>query len=93
MSYNTVQGIVCDPNVDSDLAGYKFYAGSASRVYDGTKTVTSTSPAATFTGLDNGLTWYFSATAYDTAGNESTFGAELSKLITVSVLQLVRRVL
>lgn len=77
-------------NVESDLAGYRVYTGSLSHVYD--RNFTTTSILATVSGLDVGQFWYSAVTAYDTAGNESTFSAEVSKVVTGTVLQLLRRV-
>jgi hypothetical protein len=88
--YNGSALVSWNPNSDTDLAGYKVYVGSASTHYD--RFVTTTDVQQVVTGLDNGLTWFFSVTAVDTAGNESTFSAEGSKLVTVSVLNLLRTV-
>ncbi len=79
------------PNSEPDLAGYKVYSGLASLTYS-TGVLLTTGLSQLVTGLDDGLTWYFAVTAYDLSGNESTFSAEVSKLVTVSVLQLLRQV-
>ena len=61
----------------NDLAGYKVYYGPASGNY------TQSIDVGNYTGaVINDLppgTWCFSVTAYDTAGNESGFSAELCK--------------
>jgi fibronectin type 3 domain-containing protein len=62
---------------DSDLAGYKVYRGTASGTYGAPLT---TLPK-TATGLQNRTTYFFVITAYDTAGNESTYSNEVSKSI------------
>jgi len=68
--------------IDSDLAGYKVYRGTASGTYGAPLT---TLPKATTnytaTGLQNGTTYFFVITAYDSAGNESTYSNEVSKSI------------
>ena len=90
MSYNGQTRLAWDANSESDLAGYKVYSGVTPRVYSAN--VSTTDLFKVVTGLDNGLTWYHAVTAYDQTGNESTFSAEVSKLVTVSVLQVLRRV-
>ncbi|MBN4053140.1 fibronectin type III domain-containing protein [bacterium AH-315-L15] len=64
-------------NSESDLAGYKTYLGLASGVY-GPPVDIGNQTSHTFTNLGLG-TYYFTVTAYDTSGNESTFSGELSK--------------
>jgi hypothetical protein len=63
----------------NDLAGYKVYYGPSSRNY------TQSIDVGNYTGIAiNDLpygTWCFSVTAYDTAGNESGFSAELCKTL------------
>ena len=65
-----------DPNSESDLAGYKVYYGTSTRnyavSYDAGK-VTS----YTISSLQEGSTFYFAATAYDSYGNESDFSEEV----------------
>lgn len=90
--YNSQNTVRWNANSESDLAGYKVYSGSLSRVYDSAKTVTTTSLSKIVTGLANGSVWYHAVTAYDLTGNESTFSAEVSRLVTVNVLQILRTV-
>ncbi len=66
-----------DPNPEINVAGYKVYYGDASRVYAHAVDV-GTQTVYLLTGLQNGGTYYFAATAYDTFGNESDYSAELS---------------
>jgi hypothetical protein len=67
-----------DPNTEADIAGYKVYYGAASKNYgwsvDVGKVTTFTVP-----NLNDGVTYYFAATAYNTAKVESTFSGEVSK--------------
>jgi len=70
------------PNTDSNLAGYKVYRATASGVYGAALT---TVPAGTLTyqatGLSANTTYFFVITAYNSAGNESSFSNEVSKSI------------
>jgi fibronectin type 3 domain-containing protein len=69
-------------NSDTDLAGYKVYQGTSSGTYTApvvTLPKSTTSYAAA--GLQTGTTYFFAVTAYDVAGNESTFSPEVSKSI------------
>lgn len=67
---------------DSDLAGYKVYRGTASGTYGAPlTTLPKTTTSFTATGLQNGTTYFFVITAYDSAGNESTYSNEVSKSI------------
>jgi hypothetical protein len=60
----------------TDLAGSKLYYGSASRSY--TEVIDAgTSTSTVVSGLEDGLTYYFAITAYNTTSNESAFSAEL----------------
>lgn len=82
-----------DANTESDLAGYKIYYGTMSRATNGSApdnytlsvdaglTSTPSTPVCTISSLTEGLTYYFSATAYDTASNESTLSDEEISLI------------
>jgi len=67
-------------NTEPDLAGYRVYFGTASRTYGPSINVGKVT-TYTLTGLAN-QTYFFAITAYDTAGNESTFSAEVSKVVT-----------
>ena len=69
-----------DPNVESDLAGYYVYHGTASGSY-GAPMDAGVATTYTVTGLTDGVTYYFSVTARDVAGNESGYSNEVSKTI------------
>ena len=64
----------------TNLAGYKVYYGTASTKYGAPVDVGS---ARTFqvNTLAEGATYYFSVTAYNTAGLESGFAGEVSKSV------------
>lgn len=69
-------------STESDLKGYTVYRGTGSGTYGAplaTLPKTTTNYAAT--GLQNGTTYFFVITAYDSAGNESTYSNEVSKSI------------
>jgi len=76
------------PNAEPDVAGYKVYYGTAHGVYTEAITVGLTSspsaPHYTVTNLTEGVTYYFTATSYDTSSNESGFSIEASKTIPVT---------
>jgi hypothetical protein len=74
------------PNTEGNLAGYKIHYGTSSRAYTNTIDVglssTPSTPTQTVTDLEDGKTYYFALTAYDTSGNESSFSEEAQKTIS-----------
>ena len=64
----------------SDLAGYKIYYGNSSGNYTNSIDVGNVT-TYTVTGLTEGLTYYFAATAYDIYENESDYSNEISTMI------------
>jgi hypothetical protein len=73
---------VWDKNSESDLAGYRVHYGSLSGNYDYSVDVGNYT-SCTISGLEEGETYYFAATAYDEANNESNFSEELTLTIPV----------
>ena len=69
-----------DPNSESDLAGYRIYYGTQSGSYN-TNVDVGNATSVEIKGLQTNTTYYFVATAYDVAGNESTFSQEVSLFI------------
>jgi hypothetical protein len=67
-----------DPNTEPDLAGYMIYYGFATQSYD---YVVDVGDQTTFTlsDLEDGHTYYFAVTAYDTEDLESDFSNEVMK--------------
>jgi hypothetical protein len=65
-----------DPNLESNLKGYKVYYGSASGNYSFMVDVGNWT-SLTISGLEAGKTYYFAATAYGPAGEESGMSDEL----------------
>jgi hypothetical protein len=70
-----------DPNVESDLAGYRIYYGLASGTYLQQKGngLQISSNAYTVVGLNSSTRYYFAITAVDIAGNESDYSNEVFK--------------
>jgi hypothetical protein len=60
-----------------DLAGYKVHYGVASRNYSLTVDAKAATTAP-ISGLEEGKTYFFAATAYDTKGNSSGYSNEVS---------------
>ena len=69
-----------DPNTDSDLAGYRIHYGTVSGSYT-VHTDVHKVTSYTVTGLTAGQSYYFAATAYDAAGNESGYSNPVSYAI------------
>jgi len=65
-----------DPNPEANLKGYKVYYGSASGNYSIMVDVGNWT-SLTISGLEAGKTYYFAATAYGPAGEESGMSGEL----------------
>ena len=68
-------------NSESDLAGYKIYAGRSTGVYGsaGTPITVASSATSGVVPIDATGAWYFAVTAFDTTGNESGFSTEVSR--------------
>lgn len=69
--------ITWNANQESDLSGYKVYYGTSSGNYDAPIAVGNRT-AYEITGLNEGVRYYVSLTAYDTSANESAKSAEIS---------------
>ncbi|MCI0620413.1 MAG: fibronectin type III domain-containing protein [Acidobacteria bacterium] len=80
IAYGADVSLSWSPNSESDLAGYKVYYGTSSHNYSSSVNVSKVT-SYTLTGLNAG-TYYFAVTAYDTAGNESSFSNEVPKTIS-----------
>jgi fibronectin type 3 domain-containing protein len=66
----------------SDLAGYKIYQATAPGAYgEPIATVPMNVTSYTVPGLASGTTYFFTVTAYNTDGAESSFSREVSKTI------------
>jgi len=69
-----------NPSTDSDVAGYNIYYGTSAGNYTNKVTVGNTT-TATVSNLIAGATYYFTATAYNSAGVESDFSNETSFIV------------
>ena len=65
-----------DANTEDDLAGYKIHYGTVSGHYSHTIDVYNTTQY-TLKDLEDGVTYYLAATAYDAATNQSAYSEEL----------------
>lgn len=71
-------------NAEADLAGYRVYYGSRSGSYlqaKGNGVDSGRVTSYTVNGLTPGTTYYIAITAYDVAGNESGYSAEVAALV------------
>lgn len=69
-----------EPQGSANIVGYKIYYGTASHTYHQVLVVGNVT-SATIAGLDEGTTYYFAATAVDSAGNESDFSNETAVIV------------
>ena len=72
-----------DPSSNPTVVGYRLYDGIASENYANMVDVGSNLTATMF-GLVGGTTYYFAVTAYDSAGLESAFSAQISYTVPTS---------
>jgi hypothetical protein len=72
---------------DTNVAGYNVYYGVASRSYTNMVNV-GNSTNATISGLVEGATYYFAATAYNLLGLESDFSDEASYSAPLAIARL-----
>ena len=69
--------VAWDPNPEPDVAGYKIYYGTNSGSYTASVDAGSAT-SAVISGLQEGVTYFFSAVAYDASNNESGFSNEIT---------------
>jgi hypothetical protein len=74
-----------DANQEADVAGYKVHYGTSSGTYTGAEANTGPSPidfgnttSATFVGLDDTKSHYFTVTAYNVNNQESSYANEVN---------------
>ena len=77
------------PVTNANLAGYNVYYGSASHTYTNITSVGNVTNA-TISGLVEGGTYYFAATALSTAGLESGYSAEVPYMVPDPALPQVK---
>jgi hypothetical protein len=68
-------------NPDTNVVGYKVFYGTTSQVYT-TNIVAGNVTNLIVGGLTAGTTYYFAATSYDAAGDQSGYSAETSGTAT-----------
>lgn len=73
-----------NPSTDPAIAGYNVYYGGASHIYTN-KISIGKATSVTISGLVQGITYYFAATTYSTAGLESAISGELAYLVPANV--------
>ncbi len=76
VAYGAAVSLAWDANTEPDLAGYKIYYGTASGDYSHSIDVGNVTQCA-LADLDDGVTYYLAATAYDVDSNESAYSVEL----------------
>jgi len=69
-----------NPTAATNVAGYKISFGTTSHNYSATNT-TGLATNTTISGLVEGATYYFAASTYDSAGNQSTNSTEVSYVV------------
>jgi hypothetical protein len=77
---NTTPGSIAlawNRNPEIDVAGYRIYWGEVSRVYTEMRD-TGSSPGGLVDNLNPGTPYYCAVTAYNAAGQESAFSAEIT---------------
>lgn len=74
-------------NTDTNVAGYKIYYGTTSHNYTSVLVAGNVTNATVY-GIKAGVTYYFAATTYDAAGNESDFSNETSYLLPAAEASL-----
>ncbi|TKB79431.1 MAG: fibronectin type III domain-containing protein [Nitrospira sp.] len=81
-STNGTATLSWDASERADLAGHKIYQATAPGAYgDPIATVPMNVTSYTVPGLASGTTYFFTVTAYNTDGAESSFSNEVSKTI------------
>jgi predicted phage tail protein len=76
-SYAAEVTLAWNPNPESSVRGYKIYYGTSSRTYQQSIDVGNVTTYRV-QSLADGVTYYFAATAYDSARNESGYSNEVS---------------
>ena len=79
-----------DSNPEPDIAGYRLYYGKTSQSYR--QYVETSATQATASNLVEGTTYFFAATALNTAGVESAFSSEVSYSVPGEILSFLGNV-
>ena len=81
LAYGAIVRISWEGSTEPGVAGYSVYYGTSSMTYTQSLDVGSCINSIEIGDLDEGYTYYFSVTAYDSGGNESTYSEEVSVFI------------
>ena len=73
-----------DPNSESDLGGYNVHQGTSPGIY-GIPIDNGNNNSYSISGIQEGVTYYFAVTAYDTSGNESSPSNEMGRIFNGQV--------
>ena len=73
-----------DANGEPDLDGYRVYYGTSSGNYTASVDIGNNTHCV-ISNLEQGVTYYFAATAYDSEGNESGFSDEIVYAVPAAV--------
>jgi len=73
-----------DRNSEPDIAGYRVYYGRESRSYTNVVDVGNYT-SCVIADLEDGVTYYFVATAYNTSGYESGYSNEISSAMSGTI--------
>jgi hypothetical protein len=76
-----------DPNPEPDIAGYEVYYGESSRDYSEMIDVGNVT-SCTIGNLETGVTYYFAAKAYNTAGYRSDYSDEVTYTLAEPVADI-----
>ena len=79
-AYAATVTLAWDANNEPEVAGYRVHYGTTSRNYQ-YKVDVANSTSCSISGLSEGTTYFFAATAYDNNSNDSGFSEELSHTI------------
>lgn len=77
LGFSTVLQVTWSANTENDLAGYKVYCGTQSKIY-GQPIDVGKARSYQINNVLGGTSYYVSLTAYDTSGNESAKSGEKS---------------
>lgn len=82
IAWGSSVSLAWDSSTDPSVVSYNIYMGSQSRAY--TNSVSASCCTGAFTNLVPGVTYYFAATAVDSAGLESDYSVEVAYTVPIS---------
>src|SRR3954468_19768282 len=75
-----------DPSGDPNVASYRVYYGAVSGSYAAYVQVSAPATNAVISGLFSNTTYYFAATALDSAGSESSYSNETTAQVPAATV-------